>query len=264
MLLWKNKHKRKNYWIVRKVFLRLSKEELKEVKLTGWKLRIYYLNLSYMHISPSVLSANFGNLNEDLLAIEEYVDRWHIDVMDGVFVPNLSFWYPVIKKLKTNKPLDIHLMMTRPEIVIEHLGWLKKKWMNIKNISTHVELWEEHVRDMMHLTTFFDIEYGVGINPHTDVQVLEDLVHDVDYVLIMWVVPWFSGQSFMAEVLEKAKILRSWRPDIELHLDGGVNWETIDAIRPYNFDLLVSGSFVFGAEDRKKAIDILKGEWLPE
>lgn len=212
-----------------------------------------------MHISPSVLSADFGNLNADLLAIEEYIDRRHIDVMDGVFVPNVSFWYPVIKKMKTAKPLDVHLMITKPEILINQLWWLKKSGMNISNIWTHIELGEANVREMMALTKSYGMKYGVVINPHTDVATLEKLVHEVDYVLIMWVVPGFSGQSFMSEVLEKAKILRERRPDIELHLDGGVNGKTIEEIRPYGFDLLVSGSFVFGAEERKRAVEVLRG-----
>jgi ribulose-phosphate 3-epimerase len=152
------------------------------------------------------------------------------------------------------------LMMMRPEIVIEQLWWLKEQWIDIQNIWTHIELWEENVTQMMHLTRSFGVQYGVVINPHTDVEILKELVHEVDYVLIMWVVPGFSGQSFIEEVLTKVDLLRERRPDIELHLDGWVNGKTIETIRPYNFDLVVSGSFVFGADDRKGAIEILRGK----
>lgn len=210
-----------------------------------------------MLISPSVLACDFGRMNEHLSEVEPFADRWHIDVMDGVFVPNISYWFPVIRRIKTLLPLDIHLMMTKPDIVIKQL-WPEKERLNITHLSTHIELWEDHVREMMQLVRWYGIQYGVVINPPTDISVLKELVHEVDYVLIMSVNPWFGWQSFIAEVLEKAKILRQRNPDIALHIDGGVNAETIQLIKPYNFDLIVSWSYVFKADNPKEAITALK------
>jgi ribulose-phosphate 3-epimerase len=206
-------------------------------------------------IAPSILSADLGRLQEEVASIEQAADWLQVDVMDGHFVPNLSFGAPVLKCIKTKLPLDIHLMVANPEERIEEFLQLK-----VKHITFHAETVPEtdSRRALIQAIRDGKATAGIALKPDTPLEEIEDVVEDVDLVLIMSVEPGFGGQKFLPDVLAKVRTLRARFPKLMIQMDGGINDQTsVDCIAA-GADNLVAGSFIFGAHDRAAAIASLK------
>lgn len=205
-------------------------------------------------LSPSLLSADFGNLEKEMAWFNQSQADWlHLDVMDGVFVPNISFGFPVLKYVAKlcNKPLDVHLMIVEPQKFINEVKGLGAFMMNVHyEACTHLH----RVVGQIHEA---GMKAGVTLNPATPVSVLEDIICDVDMVLLMSVNPGFGGQKFIENTIEKVKKLRRMIDESGSHalieIDGGVNMETGRRLRQAGADVLVAGSAVFAAPDPLKA-----------
>ncbi len=212
-----------------------------------------------MKVSPSLLSANFADMRPDLQMINSSeADYLHLDVMDGVFVPNISFGFPVMKSVAKvcTKPLDVHLMIVEPDKWISHVRDLGAAIMNVhQEACTHLHSVVQRIHNA-------GMQAGVTINPATPVSTLVDIIEDVDLVLIMSVNPGFGGQPFIRHSVEKVKQLRtlidSTGSKAMIEVDGGVNAATGAELASAGADILVAGSYVFGAEDPMEAIKSLK------
>lgn len=210
-------------------------------------------------ISPSLLSANFLNLGKDIEMVNESSADWfHIDVMDGVFVPNISYGMSIIAQIKSmaRKPLDVHLMIVQPERYIEQFH---KAGADI--LTVHWEV-SPHLHRTLQCIKSYGMKAGVALNPHTPVNVLEDIIQDIDIVLIMSVNPGFGGQSFIESSLHKVKklkqLIRETGAKTWIEVDGGVNLKTGKELTEAGADALVAGSFVFGSENPPATIRALK------
>ncbi len=199
------------------------------------------------------MSADFGRLNEEISSVEPYADLLHVDVMDGHFVPNLTIGAPVVKWIKTKLPKECHLMMDNPEKYLEDFA---KAGADI--ITVHKEVCPK-LADVTARIRALKVRAGVSINPETPVEVIIDLLDCVDLVLIMSVHPGFGGQKFIESSLEKIRAIRKKAPGIDIAVDGGINAETAKMCVEAGANVLVAGSYIFGAEDRKKAIESLRG-----
>ncbi len=212
-----------------------------------------------MKVSPSLLSADFINLNADIEIINRSeADFLHLDIMDGVFVPNISFGFPVIKNLKNvcNKPLDVHLMIVEPQKFIKEVKEIRAEYMNVHyEACTHLSRVVQQIKEA-------GMKAGVTINPATPVAVLEDIICDVDMVLIMSVNPGFGGQKFIRNSLKKVHQLRSMigrsGSKALIEVDGGVNAETGKELKEAGADIVVAGNYVFKAENPEANISLLK------
>lgn len=210
-------------------------------------------------ISPSILSANFGHLKKDIEMINRSEADWiHIDIMDGVFVPNISFGFPILKYVAqlSEKPLDVHLMIVQPEKFIPEVKALGSKVMNIHfEACTHLHRVIQQIRDA-------GMEPGVTINPSTPVWMLQDIINDVYLVQIMSVNPGFGGQKFIPHSVEKVRQLRDLISQSGskalIEVDGGVNLETGARLVEAGADVLVAGNAVFGSSNPAEAIWALK------
>ncbi len=210
-------------------------------------------------IAPSLLAADFLNLRKDVEMINHSDADWlHLDIMDGVFVPNISFGFPVIQQIASiaKKPLDAHFMIVDPQRYIAEAKRCGVSLMNVHYeacVHLHRTVWEIKEQGM---------QAGITLNPHTPVELLEDIVQDVDLVLLMTVNPGFGGQKFIAHSLEKVRRMKEMilRKNLNtwIEVDGGVNLETGKQLVEAGADVLVTGSFVFNAPSPEDVIKALK------
>ena len=211
-------------------------------------------------ILPSILSADFANLERDIKELENIgIDMFHIDVMDGNFVPNISFGFPIIEAIrpKTDKIFDCHLMIANPENYVEQFCKI-----GCDMISFHIEA-TNHADRLIQVIKDNGKKAGIVLNPQTSLESIKYLLPKVDYVLIMTVNPGFGGQKFIPEMLEKieelAKIREEKNYNFLIEVDGGINVETSKACRDKGADILVCGSFLFRASDKEKILgELLK------
>jgi ribulose-phosphate 3-epimerase len=209
-------------------------------------------------IAPSILSADFGNLNQDIDMINQSEAQWfHVDVMDGVFVPNISFGFPVMKSLqnRAEKTLDVHLMIVQPERYIEDFA---KAGANI--LTVHMEA-STHLHRSLQQIKAAGMKAGVALNPHTPISSLFDVLEDVDLVCLMSVNPGFGGQKFIPNTINKIKMLKT---EIEnrglntlIEIDGGVTLDNAQTLFHAGADVLVAGNTVFSAENPTATISQL-------
>lgn len=211
-----------------------------------------------MIVSPSLLSADFGNLNRDLEMINNSeAQMLHIDIMDGVFVPNISFGFPVLEyvKKKCKKPLDVHLMIVEPQKFIKEVKDCGAEIMNV-----HYETCT-HLHRVIQQIKAAGMKAGVTLNPATPVCVLRDIICELDLVLLMSVNPGFGGQKFIPQTLNKVRELRTLIKETGsnalIEVDGGVNDKTGAELRDAGADILVAGNYVFKAENPLEAIQSL-------
>ena len=212
-----------------------------------------------VQIAPSILSADFANLGRDIKKVSEAgADLIHIDVMDGHFVPNLTFGPVVISAARpyTNKPFDVHLMMTNPT---DYIDAFVKAGADI--ITVHLECAQD-IPTLISMIKKHKKQVGISIKPNTKVADIIPYIPDIDLVLVMSVEPGFGGQSFMPEALKKIAELKSLigRKKVKVSVDGGINDITAEACRLAGADILVAGSYVFGAKSYATAIDKLRKE----
>lgn len=210
-------------------------------------------------IAPSLLAADFMNLQRDVEMINQSEADWlHLDIMDGVFVPNISFGFPVLKGLKKicRKPMDVHLMIVEPHKFIREVAETGAYLMNVHyEACTHLHRTIAGIHEA-------GMKAGVTLNPHSPVSLLEDIVQDVDVVMLMSVNPGYGGQTFIEHTVEKTRQLREMidRKGLNtlIEIDGGVNLETGKRLLEAGTDVLVAGSFVFKAPDPNAIIKELK------
>ncbi len=210
-------------------------------------------------VSPSLLAADFANLTKDIDMLNHSDADWlHLDVMDGVFVPNISFGFPVLEAVAKicQKPLDVHLMIVDPGKFTQQVKALGAYMMNVHyEACPHLHRTIQQIHDA-------GMKAGVTLNPHTPVNVLDDIIQDVDMVLLMTVNPGFGGQKFIEHSIEKVKKLKALIQQTDSHalieVDGGVNGDTGKRLVEAGVDVLVAGSYVFRAENPEARIKELK------
>lgn len=210
-------------------------------------------------IAPSILSADFANLQRDIEMINSSSADWfHVDVMDGVFVPNISFGFPIIKAIQkyAKKPLDVHLMIVRPEQYIQQF-----KDAGATVLSVHIEACPHLHRSIQEIKKA-GMQAGVAINPHTSVSLLEDVIADIDLVCMMSVNPGFGGQKFITNTFQKIETLKQMitrkKSSAKIEIDGGVDLQNATALIKAGADVLVAGNTVFSSTDPGKTIFELK------
>lgn len=210
-------------------------------------------------IAPSVLSANFANLQADLEMINNSEADWfHVDVMDGVFVPNISFGFPVIKAIQkiAKKPLDVHLMIVNPD---QYVQTFKEYGADI--LTVHYEACNHLHRSIQNIKNS-GMKAGVAINPHTSINLLEDTIADIDLICLMSVNPGFGGQKFIENTFEKVKQLKSLiikkNSKALIEIDGGVDLNNYQKLIDCGADVLVAGNTVFSSKNPIETIKLLK------
>ena len=212
-----------------------------------------------MLIAPSLLAADFANLQRDIEMVNESQADWfHLDIMDGLFVPNISYGMPVVKAIKEHakKPLDVHLMIVDPDRYIHTFAQLGSNFLSVHyEACTHLHRTVQAIRQE-------GMKAGVALNPHTPIAALEDIITDVDLLLIMSVNPGFGGQSFIENTYKKVnqakELITKTGSKALIEVDGGINTTNTPKLVAAGADVLVAGSFVFNAPDPKKTIEALK------
>lgn len=209
-------------------------------------------------VSPSLLSADFLNLGRDVEMVNESAAGWmHLDIMDGVFVPNISYGLPIVSHVKkiARKPLDVHLMIVQPERYVEAF---QKAGADI--LTVHIEASTHLHRTLQHIKSL-GMKAGVALNPHTPVSSLEDIIQDIDVVLVMSVNPGFGGQSFIEHSLKKVEklkqLIKQTGSSALIEVDGGVNLQTGKQLVEAGANVLVAGSFVFNSTNPQTTIEEL-------
>ncbi len=214
--------------------------------------------MSGIIVSPSILSADFANLERDIKAVENAGADWiHVDVMDGHFVPNITIGVPVVKSIRkiTKLPLDVHLMIENPEKYVEPFV---KAGADI--ITFHYEAAGEKSREILKMIKSFGVKAGISIKPKTSPDKIFNLLTTADMVLVMTVEPGFGGQSFMPDCAEKIPYIKKNSPqNMIIQVDGGINAETAKVCTSVGANSLVAGSYVYKSDDIKTAIDSLRG-----
>ncbi|WP_299708596.1 ribulose-phosphate 3-epimerase [uncultured Pontibacter sp.] len=212
-------------------------------------------------IAPSVLASDFANLQSEVEMLNESQADWlHIDIMDGRFVPNISFGFPVMQAIKRHakKPLDVHLMIVEPELYIEQF-----REAGAEFISVHIEACN-HLHRTMQQIKATGAKAGIAVNPHTSVQLLDDVIADVDLVCLMSVNPGFGGQKFIENTYRKIEALKDLiikrNSNALIEIDGGVNQQNAPLLLEKGADALVAGSFVFSSSDPLQTIANLKNQ----
>jgi|TARA_Y100000758_G_scaffold26496_1_gene17799 ribulose-phosphate 3-epimerase len=210
-------------------------------------------------ISPSILAADFGNIERECSLIDKSDADWfHLDVMDGIFVPNISFGMPVVKAIRkmTSKPLDVHLMITQPERYIE-------KFIDLGSdiISFHIEATNKLEENISTIKSK-NVKVGIAINPDTPIGNLKDIISKIDLVCLMGVHPGFAGQKFIENTFDRLKQLKALIKDSNskalIEVDGGVNENNHMDLKSLGADVLVAGSYIFNSEDYDVVIKKLK------
>lgn len=210
-------------------------------------------------IAPSILAADFANLEREVKMINQSQADWiHIDIMDGVFVPNISMGVPVVEAIKrhTKKPLDVHLMIVNPEKFVE--AFYKA---GASSISVHIEACPHLHRNIQQIKAL-GIKAGVALNPHTPIETLSEIIADIDLVCLMAVNPGFGGQKFIDNTYQKVSDLRDLikvkKSSALIEIDGGVNKRNASLLLEEGADVLVAGNFVFASDNPKDVIHSLK------
>ena len=210
-------------------------------------------------VSPSILAADFGNIERECDLIDKSDADWfHLDVMDGIFVPNISFGMPIVKAIRkmTSKPLDVHLMITQPERYIE-------KFIDIGSyiISFHIEATNK-MEENISIIKSKNVKVGIAINPDTQIDDLKDIISKIDLVCLMGVHPGFAGQKFIENTFDRLKQLKALIKDSNskalIEVDGGVNENNHMDLKSLGADVLVAGSYIFNSEDYDVVIKKLK------
>jgi ribulose-phosphate 3-epimerase len=210
-------------------------------------------------IAPSMLSADFAHLSDDIrMANESRADWFHLDIMDGLFVPNISYGFPVVKAIAAlaEKPLDAHLMIMNPDRYIDRFAEVGVSWLSVHyEACTHLHRTVQHIKNA-------GMKAGVAINPHTPVSSLEEIIPYCDYVLVMAVNPGFGGQSFIPTTIDKVAKLYAMteksNPDCIIEVDGGVNEANMASLAAAGAKAFVAGNSVFTAEDPSAMIAKLR------
>jgi ribulose-phosphate 3-epimerase len=210
-------------------------------------------------IAPSLLAADFGNLQKEVEMINDSEANWvHLDIMDGVFVPNISMGLPVVEAVKrySKKPLEVHLMIVRPENYVEAFHKA-----GAETISVHIEACPHLHRNIQQIKGF-GCKAGVAVNPHTAIVDLSEVIHDIDLVCLMSVNPGFGGQKFIERTYDKIKELKRLILDRNaktlIEIDGGVNQQNAKPLLDAGADVLIAGNFIFSSSNPKEVIKRLK------
>ncbi len=205
-------------------------------------------------VAPSLLAADFSKLKEEIQEVEKCgAEYLHLDVMDGNFVPNISYGAPVISVIRphSNLVFDVHLMVEEPDRFIKDFVDA-----GADIITVHVEA-TKHLHRTIQLIKSYGKKVGVSLNPATPIETLKHIINDIDMVLLMSVNPGFGGQAFIPETLNKIKELRTLYPEIDIEVDGGVNDKTVEAIKEAGANVLVAGSYLFSGNYKEK-IELMK------
>ena len=213
-----------------------------------------------IQVAPSILAADFLHLEKDVEIVNEYADLFHLDIMDGVFVPNISFGFPVVEAIakKARKPMDVHLMIVHPENYVERFAKVGASY-----ISFHYEAARENAEEIIEKIQALGVKAGIVINPDCPVQAIFPLLPKVDFVLLMSVFAGFGGQKFIPESLERARAVREkldslGRRDVPIEMDGGIGPANATEVIRAGVQMLVAGSAVFKSENPQETIKALR------